>query len=233
MDSAVSQDSAVRDACASATQMHKADGGSDGNANCRRPSAASSGFCCGWDIIKLKIQKRCIFRIKLMQRRCREEVKMTPKKEKHALRAVPQFTLQGSLQLTPVHSSFSSVSKAQSNQVQFRSVPITIRSAIQSIQFRSVPITIRSTIQSIQFRSVPITIRQSPIGCHIGRSRTADGAAHRAAENCSRRRSTADWCGLRPRPARTPQASQHSTSYNTITSHTSHSALQQTPYNTK
>ena len=135
------------------------------------------------------MQKRCIFRIKLMQRRCREEVKMTPKKEKHALRAVPQFTLQSSLQLTPVHSSFSSVSKAQSNQVQFRSVPITIR----------------STVQSIQFRSVPITNRQSPIGCHIGRSRTADGAAHRAAENCSRRRSTADWCGPRLRPARPPQ----------------------------
>ena len=106
---------------------------------CRRPSVDSSGFCCGWDIIKLKLQKRCIFRIKLMQRRCREEVKMTPKKEKHALRAVPQFTLQSSLHLTPVHSSFSSVSKAQSNQVQFRSVPFRSLSEAQSNQSSSVP----------------------------------------------------------------------------------------------
>ena len=74
-----------------------------------------------------------------MQRRCREEVKMTPKKEKHALRAVPQFTLQSSLQLTPVHSSFSSVSKAQSNQVQFRSVPFRSLSEAQSNQSSSVP----------------------------------------------------------------------------------------------
>ena len=151
-----------------------------------------------------------------MQRRCREEVKVTPKKEKHALRAVPQFTLQGSLQLTPVHSSFS------------------FQSTVQSFQFHSVPITIRSTVQSIQFRSVPITNRQSgvtsadlvlPMEPRTGLPRTTLGGGWKQ---------TAVAPGL-ARLGRHNIIVTHSTSYSQITSHshTSHSALQQTPHNTK
>ena len=151
------------------------------------------------------MQNRCIFRIKLMQKRCREEVKMTPKKEKHALRAVPQFTLQGSLQLTPVHSSFSSVSKAQSNQVQFRSVPIPFRSDHLS------PITPAGLVLRVEPRTEP---PRTVLGGVQQQTAVAPGFTRLGRHNI---------------------IVTHSTSYSQITSHshTSHSALQQTPHNTK
>ena len=155
-----------------------------------------------------------------MQRRCREEVKMTPKREKHALRAVLQFTLQGSLQLTPVHSSFSSVSKAQSNHSG--SVPFRSLSEVQSNQSSSVPF--RSLIANHQsgVTSADLVLPMEP---RTGPPRTTLGGVQQQT-------------GVAPGFARLGRHNiivTHSTSYSQITSHshTSHSALQQTPHNTK
>ena len=123
-----------------------------------------------------------------------------------------------SLQLTPVHSSFSSVSKAQSNQVQFHSVPITIRSTVQSIQFRSVPITNRQSGVTSADLVLPMEPRTGPPRTTLGggwkQTAVAPGLARLGRHNI---------------------IVTHSTSYSQITSHshTSHSALQQTPHNTK
>ena len=72
-----------------------------------------------------------------MQRRCREEVKMTPKKGRNTHSEPFHSSHSSSLHLTQAHSSFSSVSEAQSNQSS--SVPFRSLSEAQSNQSNSVP----------------------------------------------------------------------------------------------
>ena len=145
-----------------------------------------------------------------MQRRQKRSENDVDKMKKHTLRAVTRFTAL-SLGSSPQHSQFQSVPVCSSEfplHSSFRLTPVhssfKVQCAVQSI---AVP---------IQFRSVPITNRQSPIGCHSGRSRTTDGAAHRAADNCSRRRSEAGclWQGA--------SSGSAATSITNITHHTAH-----------
>ena len=187
--------------------------------SCRRPSVDSSGFCCGWDIIKLKIQKRCIFRIKLMQRRCREEVKMTPKKGRNTHSEPFHSSHSSSLHLTPVHSSFSSVSEAQSNQsssVPFRSLSEAQSNQSSSVPFRSLIANHQSGVTSADL-VLPMEPRTVPPRTTLG--------------------------GVQQQTAVAPGFARlgrhiivtHSTSTHKFPSHShaSHSALQQTPHNTK
>ena len=150
-------------------------------------------------------------------------------KKKHTLRAVPLFTALNPTS-SPQRSQFQFSSSPQFKVHAPQFTPSNSRTWVVQSPKRD-PISHSS--DPVPFRSVLITNRQSAIGCHTGRSRTADRAAHVAAGSCLRRWLEADCRTCRLRPTRPPQTSTHSTSHRThhITYIAHCSGLFTIPYN--